>query len=446
MSRHDNKAPEDALGVLTRLKALQKRLSTVDSRAQHFTSVQRASAISYPTHDTVKEIDGEYAAVATEITSLASESEHLTFVSDLGSLRSDMVSVQGRLRRLKLLARMGSLVHDCDAALSDLLEHIDSYPAPPCDLPPGSFTSDPALPPEEQLTSRVNFSNSLIRDMNECYAGLDDDPQASVDQNRLQHMWNELADMSRDRISGSSSRPVSAYSSGRNSRSSLMSRRDSDIRRSTNDRSYLSPTTPKRLPSTLGRPAPPLGNSMRLTASPSAIGSRSVSGPLVSSSSNANGTTFASRQRTTSLSSNYSLVSSPAARISHSRLPSTPTGIGSSRPRVGSLSKVSMSQGTWARSPRMSISEMTPGTSNFRDPPRKRQYIANPRNQLDVAVGDVVNKLPVSINVEVVADTWKDQSGKYWIGDSDPKLCFCRILRSQTVMVRVGGGWTELSK
>ena len=64
-----------------------------------------------------------------------------------------------------------------------------------------------------------------------------------------------------------------------------------------------------------------------------------------------------------------------------------------------------------------------------------------------MAVGDVVNSLSANINIEVVADTWKDQSGKYWIGgDDDPKLCFCRILRSQKVMVRVGGGWVELSK
>jgi len=63
-----------------------------------------------------------------------------------------------------------------------------------------------------------------------------------------------------------------------------------------------------------------------------------------------------------------------------------------------------------------------------------------------VAVGDVVNKLPVGINVEGVTESWRDQSGKYWIGNEEPKLCFCRILRSQTVMVRVGGGWAELSK
>jgi hypothetical protein len=65
-----------------------------------------------------------------------------------------------------------------------------------------------------------------------------------------------------------------------------------------------------------------------------------------------------------------------------------------------------------------------------------------------VAVGDVVNKLPVDVDikVEVAQDTWQDKSGKYWIGGEEAKLCFCRILRSQTVMVRVGGGWMELSK
>lgn len=37
------------------------------------------------------------------------------------------------------------------------------------------------------------------------------------------------------------------------------------------------------------------------------------------------------------------------------------------------------------------------------------------------------------------------ETGRYWIGEP-PKLCYCRILRSRTVMVRVGGGWVELSK
>ena len=75
-------------------------------------------------------------------------------------------------------------------------------------------------------------------------------------------------------------------------------------------------------------------------------------------------------------------------------------------------------------------------------PPKLVAVVETP----DVAVGAVVNKLPANVTIEPVLDTWKDESGKYWIGDQEPKLCFCRILRSQTVMVRVGGGWSELSK
>ena len=55
--------------------------------------------------------------------------------------------------------------------------------------------------------------------------------------------------------------------------------------------------------------------------------------------------------------------------------------------------------------------------------------------------------VPVRPVGQGAGDQWKDQSGKYWIGaEGRAKLCFCRILRSKTVMVRVGGGWVELSR
>jgi hypothetical protein len=41
------------------------------------------------------------------------------------------------------------------------------------------------------------------------------------------------------------------------------------------------------------------------------------------------------------------------------------------------------------------------------------------------------------------AEAFQDLTGKYWIGDP-PKLYYARILRSKTVMLRVGGGWQEL--
>jgi hypothetical protein len=93
---------------------------------------------------------------------------------------------------------------------------------------------------------------------------------------------------------------------------------------------------------------------------------------------------------------------------------------------------------------------------------KPNQYRANPKSKLDVAVGKIVNKLPMPVKITHAAsassnlvnngnatgtrskEQWHDESGRYWVGHPDPKLCFCRILRSRTVMVRIGGGWQEL--
>jgi hypothetical protein len=63
------------------------------------------------------------------------------------------------------------------------------------------------------------------------------------------------------------------------------------------------------------------------------------------------------------------------------------------------------------------------------------------------------NKLTEQTHVPIVpiganaSDEYQDMTGSYWIGaEGRAKLCFCRILRSKMVMVRVGGGWVELSK
>ncbi|KAF6766798.1 Growth-arrest-specific protein 2 domain protein [Kalmanozyma brasiliensis GHG001] len=83
-------------------------------------------------------------------------------------------------------------------------------------------------------------------------------------------------------------------------------------------------------------------------------------------------------------------------------------------------------------------------------------YRSDPRDVLDVAVGNVVNRMPISVSiknaklVDSIAHqrpgTFKDFSGQYWIGEPEPRLCFCRILPSNLVMVRIGGGWQELSE
>ncbi|KAF7732124.1 hypothetical protein EC973_006379 [Apophysomyces ossiformis] len=69
-------------------------------------------------------------------------------------------------------------------------------------------------------------------------------------------------------------------------------------------------------------------------------------------------------------------------------------------------------------------------------------YVADPQNDLDVALGHIVNDSPYKVRVKMVPG----EVGKYWFGDVNPKLAYCRILRSRMVMVRVGGGWVELSQ
>jgi hypothetical protein len=72
-------------------------------------------------------------------------------------------------------------------------------------------------------------------------------------------------------------------------------------------------------------------------------------------------------------------------------------------------------------------------------PPR---YVSDPKSDLDVQLGKVVNESPYKIRIKMVPG----EVGKYWFGEIEPRLVYCRILRSKMVMVRVGGGWTELSQ
>lgn len=112
-----------------------------------------------------------------------------------------------------------------------------------------------------------------------------------------------------------------------------------------------------------------------------------------------------------------------------------------SRSNSGS-SLAAIEQGQEERPPRRPRKPLVPPAR--RPPPRNV-------NKLDAAVRQVLDTLDVNISVVAAAakesDKWHDESGRYWIG-AGPKarLCFCRILRSRTVMVRVGGGWVELGR
>lgn len=468
-------AAQATIDLKVRILELRKRLRSISINE----IARPSSSNNLPSRDQCKRMDSLFSSVRTDIDRLPLSSDDTTINAELLSLRAEVEACSQLMQRLRNLSNFAVAVHLCDIALSDLLEHVDSYPSVPVGPLTSSHVTQVYLPPEEQLTARISFTRSAITDMTARFASVDDDSRAIMERTRIDQTWSELEDMGTDLILGKKSRPSSVISSGRSSRVSMGSSHSVAKAASYDKKSgysslslkpstrgsgrgrFLSPARPSSRCVTSGSTNTPSRSTSRLSIVSSST--RSVSGPMSNSSSNLFGSTFASRQRTSSLSSNTSSFATPVrqAFLTPSR-PRAQTGTkrttsptfsdtsSVSHSRSYSLSnsrsQVTPSRSTWARAPRQSIPLPTIPTPPRRPPPPKKTYVANPKSKLDVAVGNVVNKLPVNINIAMVPETWKDQSGKYWIGDQDPKLCFCRILRSRTVMVRVGGGWTELSK
>ncbi|OJA09936.1 hypothetical protein AZE42_04892 [Rhizopogon vesiculosus] len=460
--------------LLDKVVSLRKRLRSIGINEIARPPANSTSSNHLPTLEQYGKMNAQFATILSELATLPSSMPSPVADMELRSVKSEVEASTEMMQRIRQLADLSDVTQRCDMALSDLLEHIDSYPSPPTGPLSSTHVSALRLPPEDQLGARLGFTKRAVAQVAAYIESIKDDPRAISEHQRVQQTWVELEEMGNDRICGRKSRPGSVLSSGRNSSASVVSSGAAGHTRKASGYSnlsvrgpasgrFLAPAhpSPRRVVSgdltTRSRPSSKL--SMLSTASIS----RSVSGPMAgppssSASSSLHSSTFASRQRTTSLSLNTPpdipgkrspLPTRPRAQT-RSRASPTPSETSTVARSAATHTRSSSSMSTWARAPRQSF----PTSNKLQTPPRKTQpqprktYVANPKNKLDVAVGDVVNKLPVNvnINVEVVADTWKDQSGKYWIGDQEPKLCFCRILRSQTVMVRVGGGWQELSK
>ena len=440
--------------VMLRVKMIMQKLhslalGTICSPSPY----TRSGPSSLPTVTTFERLSGTLIGIKDEAKSLPSTSTSQAVIQELARLRQAITSASIQLKRIEQLARVSTLVGTCDDAFSDLLNHIDSYPS----LPDNSGSSSNLAPPEspeELLSIRVTSTKNAVSELSELFAVVADDPRAQAEHSRIIQTWEELMDMAMDRISGRSvsrQASTSGQSSGRNSSASTKSAQVANPKRglyntlSQGSKALQPPAMQRRAVSNSGstrqqkqQPQRPVQNQA----------TRTVSGPVPrDANSSLYKSTFASRQRTMSTVSNSSTPPSRPSSVmgKERRTSALPNTV--SRSSLSSV-KSSSPKGTWARAPRQSFSSIERPQTPQNKPVsvRRKQYIPNPSNKLDVAVGDVVNKLPVDIEIEVVADTWKDQSGKYWIGGEDPKLCFCRILRSQTVMVRVGGGWTELSK
>ncbi|GAA5852857.1 hypothetical protein JCM8547_004711 [Rhodosporidiobolus lusitaniae] len=224
-------------------------------------------------------------------------------------------------------------------------------------------------------------------------------------------------------------------------------------RKAAKDDPFTTPIPRRRVQSGLPRPSsikrtvsplPPLQK-----ATPTVMRPFSFNTPkkadLARSTSSIPRRTPSTASRRDSIASVASSLFSPASEAMR-RVSSTESRTSTSSRRESLASSVSSSTtgdrrsgyGTLPRSPRPSLSSSVRST-----PPKKpQQYHANAKNQLDRAVGKIVNSLNVHVPIEVAEGRWTDESGMYLIGG---RLYFCRVLRT-AVLVRVGGGYQSLEQ
>lgn len=437
-----------------KISELRRKLRVLSLRS----ILEASGATPIPTPEHLERLEDDIHLVKSSVAELPEEIEDPRVQTLCRSLRDEVEECASQMNLVGKLASFQVKIENADAALSDLLEHIDSHPSLPTGVMSSSFLMPPHLNPKDQLTSRLAFTRTEMDAVQKAFTSVADVARAKTEKTRILQTWEELEEMATDRIQGRRSRPSSVLSSGQHSgRSSSLSittpKPSNKAEKAAGyfNLSVASGSRERLQPSSSSRGRRVASTSENRIATPSRASSvRSASGPVPL---NIYGSTFASRQRTSSFTPSNStpvrkasvtpiIPRTRAASNKRSASPSVSDVSSHSRSNANSRSSTSMS--TWSRTPRLSF----PGSPWVQPPqrPARTTYVANPKSKLDVAVGDVVNNLPVGISIESVSGSWKDQSGKYWIGDQDPKLCFCRILRSQTVMVRVGGGWTELSK
>lgn len=451
----------------TQIMSLRKRLRLL-SINESSRSTRSTQTLPHP--DQFRKTTQEFTRIVSEVSSLPISVNDVSVEVELRSLRSEVEASMEFMRRLENLVNFSEDVRACDAALSDLLDHIDNFPASPKAVKL-SFSPPSDLPPPKKLSSRLSYVGHLIGNLATKSNGFRDDFRVIAETSRVVQTWRELEEMANEQFTAKKSSTSSTTNFYHDSITTVDTSGDC-TRRSKRNGSYsslsVSSTSQKRL---LVPPQQPTRRIVSGSATEqsrtkhesrsasqfsSFSSNRSITGPVGLSLYHS---TFASRQRRASLSNSTStpVKHAPIAFPRHRTLTgqdkrvTSPTNSETSN-YVRSHTRSSTSMSTWARAPRNSLSSLIPNittteaTPHKKTPVPRKKYVANPKSRLDIAVGDVVNRLPVAINVEGVSETWKDKSGKYWIGNQDPKLCFCRILRSQTVMVRVGGGWSELSK
>jgi hypothetical protein len=130
-----------------------------------------------------------------EIISLASalprSVDHSSVQVALDSFFSEIDASQDALRQLGQLCTLSVVINENDGLLSDLLEHIDSFPSLPTEILASSYSPSLDVPPEEQLMERLQFIEGRIDNMHAALAAVSEFPVAISECERIQQTWRE---------------------------------------------------------------------------------------------------------------------------------------------------------------------------------------------------------------------------------------------------------------
>lgn len=390
-----------------------------------------------PSSSDAKKLSKAFTSIADTARSIARSQPNSPALKRL----LDKVASQGSLvPDLEALSVVSDAAAVCDETFSRLLDTVDS-----------GAGREATVVAEREAESAVEALELVAQP-------LLGDSRVALERRRVTNAWKELRSVAEDESIASGSNAPSI--TGSSSSATVSTRLGEKPRK---PRLFLNPTAKK-------------ASSLRTTVDfePMKQGTPTPK-PRVSSDTTKGRT---SRHRPSLESTPFapktpgprnSLPGRPAGRVITPTVP-VPFRLSRSTSSYTNLA-ANLAEGSVAATPtrpraRMSDPPMgPPPSSSFSTLRPKPKPTPTPRfkNRLDAAVARVLEGLDVSANVQerpneqvrvpmVPAgrrspDEWKDESGRYWIGTGPrARMCFCRILRSRTVMVRVGGGWVELSR
>ncbi|KAG0146832.1 hypothetical protein CROQUDRAFT_132870 [Cronartium quercuum f. sp. fusiforme G11] len=381
-----------------------------------------------PTRATRKDMGNALECLREPILKITEDSDSVDEVL-LEKLVALYDSQKFKLGRLGDLSEFHEAGQDCDEAFSKLLDALDRAESNDAEA-------------EAELLVCVNKASTSLQVSSEKSCAVATDARVEYQLERLAQTWAELSEMVKDRHSpivvGSNPRPRDSSESPKSQTASkipVLNRSSAGARLRTYSMDSAAHLTPPRpSPSKLVPIITTLDHDQESTGTRRQFQDGTNRQVPISTRHS---------RRTPDLKmapKHHHEPEAPPPLPVRSRLPSSL--MGASMGRVSGLrNRISMhSLNTQSGRPAFGLS--TPPSTRIDNSNKKMRYRPQSNRNIEKMVGNVVNRLAVEVHVAPAEGAWEDNSGLYWIGE---KIYFCRILRSQTVMVRIGGGWNELS-